>query len=117
MSNSFGDLTYEELLQKRAELDETINQRARAEKRGAIEKALELINRYKLEIVDLFPRGSGRPGAPAPKRVAPKYRDPVTGATWTGRGKAPLWIADKDRSQFLLEKSQASKDDTGTKPS
>ena len=23
---------------------------------------------------------------------APKYRDPETGATWTGRGKAPAWM-------------------------
>lgn len=36
--------------------------------------------------------------------TAAKYRDPKTGATWTGHGRAPAWIADaKDRSKFLLE--------------
>jgi DNA-binding protein H-NS len=36
--------------------------------------------------------------------VAPKYADPKTGATWSGRGLAPLWIRDvKDRSKFLIE--------------
>ncbi len=25
--------------------------------------------------------------------VAPKYRDPATGASWTGRGKQPRWLA------------------------
>jgi DNA-binding protein H-NS len=25
--------------------------------------------------------------------VAPKYRDSATGATWTGRGKQPKWLA------------------------
>lgn len=25
--------------------------------------------------------------------VAPKFRDPSTGATWTGRGKQPKWLA------------------------
>lgn len=25
--------------------------------------------------------------------VAPKYRDAATGATWTGRGKQPRWLA------------------------
>lgn len=25
--------------------------------------------------------------------VAPKYRDPTTGETWTGRGKPPKWLA------------------------
>jgi len=26
-------------------------------------------------------------------KVAPKYKDPSTGATWTGRGKQPKWLA------------------------
>ncbi|MFM0498594.1 H-NS family nucleoid-associated regulatory protein [Paraburkholderia caledonica] len=31
------------------------------------------------------------------------YRDPKTGATWSGRGRAPAWIANvKDRSKFLI---------------
>ena len=33
----------------------------------------------------------------------PKYQHPKTGATWTGHGRAPAWIADaKDRSKFLI---------------
>lgn len=39
---------------------------------------------------------------PSVSKVAPKYRDPVTGQTWTGRGKPPAWIAGKDREQFLI---------------
>jgi len=31
------------------------------------------------------------------------YRDPKSGATWSGCGRAPAWIADaKDRSRFLI---------------
>jgi len=41
------------------------------------------------------------------KPVAPKYRHPNSGATWTGRGKAPLWIVEAEkngqmRQQFLI---------------
>ena len=36
-------------------------------------------------------------------KVAPKYRDPATGDTWTGRGKAPRWIAGKNRDDFLID--------------
>jgi DNA-binding protein H-NS len=33
---------------------------------------------------------------------AVRYRDPKTGATWTGRGRPPAWIAGvKDRTHFL----------------
>jgi DNA-binding protein H-NS len=42
--------------------------------------------------------------------VAPKYADPKTGATWSGRGLAPLWIRDvKDRSKFLIEAGAKAK--------
>ncbi|MFL9889169.1 H-NS family nucleoid-associated regulatory protein [Paraburkholderia agricolaris] len=34
---------------------------------------------------------------------APKYRDPKTGATWSGRGRSPAWLASaKDRTAFLI---------------
>lgn len=40
-------------------------------------------------------RRTGRKSAGSDKRsvVAPKYRDAATGATWTGRGKQPKWLA------------------------
>ncbi|WP_439889659.1 H-NS histone family protein [Ralstonia sp. 25C] len=58
------------------------------------------------------------PGAPRGNRVhpakalkgavgKPKYRNAETGATWTGHGKPPGWIArfdKKGREQFLIEK-------------
>jgi DNA-binding protein H-NS len=35
--------------------------------------------------------------------AAPKYLHPKTGATWTGHGRAPAWIAEaKDRNKFLI---------------
>lgn len=46
--------------------------------------------------------------APAVKRqVAPKYRDPKSGETWSGRGKAPRWLAAEEaagnsRTTFLI---------------
>ncbi|MBB3259943.1 DNA-binding protein H-NS [Paraburkholderia bannensis] len=48
--------------------------------------------------------GAAKAPRAAVHHVAPKYADPKTGATWTGRGRAPLWIRDvKDRSKFLIE--------------
>jgi DNA-binding protein H-NS len=59
------------------------------------------------------PVGS-KPNTTATRKVAsssvvtavtpPKYGNPKTGATWTGHGRAPAWIADaKDRSKFLID--------------
>ncbi|WP_268959019.1 H-NS family nucleoid-associated regulatory protein [Paraburkholderia solitsugae] len=36
--------------------------------------------------------------------AAVKYRDPKSGATWSGRGRAPTWLAGaKDRTKFLID--------------
>ena len=35
--------------------------------------------------------------------VAPKYRDSSTGATWTGRGKQPKWLAAALKTGKKLE--------------
>ncbi|MDD1484308.1 H-NS histone family protein [Burkholderia thailandensis] len=41
--------------------------------------------------------------------VAAKYIDPKTGATWSGRGRAPAWIASaKNRDRFLVGGKAAS---------
>ncbi|WP_408468024.1 H-NS family nucleoid-associated regulatory protein [Paraburkholderia sp. RL17-380-BIE-A] len=33
--------------------------------------------------------GKGQPKGPQPA----KYRDPKSGATWSGRGPAPVWLS------------------------
>ena len=32
-----------------------------------------------------------------------KYRDPVTGQTWTGRGRAPKWLEGRKKEDFLIK--------------
>lgn len=34
----------------------------------------------------------------AKRKVAPKYRDAQTGATWSGRGLTPKWLAEKEKA-------------------
>ena len=49
-------------------------------------------------------KGKGQPKGAQP----PKYRHPTTGATWSGRGPAPAWLASvKDRTRFLIDSSAA----------
>lgn len=36
-------------------------------------------------------------------KPAVQYRNPATGQTWTGRGKAPKWIDGKDYAQFAVK--------------
>jgi hypothetical protein len=44
-----------------------------------------------------------------------KYLDPKTGATWSGRGPAPTWLAAaKDRSKFLIAGADVGSADAGS---
>ncbi|KAA1006190.1 H-NS histone family protein [Paraburkholderia panacisoli] len=61
--------------------------------------------------------GKGQRKGPQPSL----YLDPKTGATWSGRGRAPAWLASaKDRTKFLIDGASAAADvsaSTETKPS
>lgn len=97
--------SYKELLAQRASLEQKIAQARQQEIDGAVSAIRELIAEFDLSAEQIFPGKRGRIGSPtqrATKTVAPKYRDPSTGQTWTGRGKAPVWIRDKNREEFLI---------------
>ncbi len=54
------------------------------------------------------PRKTAGAGSTAKKPVAPKYRHPDTGDTWSGRGKPPRWLAAAEeqgatRESFLIK--------------
>lgn len=98
MSQSLKDL-----LQQREALEKAIADARQNEISAAVAKVRELIAEYGLTAQDVFPGRTGRAaGTKSASKVAAKYRDPATGQTWTGRGKAPKWIDGKDRAQFLI---------------
>ncbi len=91
---------YKDLLKQREDLEAKIAEARNAEVASAIAQVRQLVLDYSLTERDVF--GGVRTSSAKGSTVAPKYKDPVTGATWTGRGKPPLWIADKEREQFLI---------------
>lgn len=95
--------TYKELLQQQQALALQIEEARKREIADAVAQVRRIVDEYALEPRDVFP-GAGRraAGVRAGGKVAPKYRDPATGQTWTGRGKAPKWIDGKNREAFLI---------------
>jgi len=95
--------SYKELLAQREALELAIAQARQNEISSAVAKVRELVAEYGLTVQDIFPGRAAKTGsAKAVSKVAAKYRDPATGQTWTGRGKAPKWIDGKDRNQFVI---------------
>ncbi|MEJ0003662.1 MAG: H-NS histone family protein [Pararobbsia sp.] len=94
--------TYHELLAQRNELERQIEE-ARAEEFAAVVIDIkQKMADYSITLAELDMDGGHSKSTKPRASVAPKYRDPVTGATWSGRGKPPKWIAGKDRGGFAL---------------
>ncbi len=72
----------------------------------ALEKAQALVKDFNIRQTDLFANPTSR--ASQKPKVPPKYRDPLTGATWTGRGMAPKW-AKGDKSKLLIHPPENAK--------
>ena len=89
---------------------------------GALDQIRELMIKHGLTTEDIEQRAKARreraraerlgltEGASAAKgKLPPKYRDPKTGATWSGHARPPSWIKDvKDRTRFLIDPAQAA---------
>lgn len=105
--------TLQDLVTQREALDTQIYDLKKAEAANAIKQVQQIVKLYSLTEQDVF--GTAR--VPKEKKqkvdVEAKYRDPSTGKEWTGRGLAPKWIRDKDRTLFLIV-PQATTEATAT---
>lgn len=98
--------SYKELLKQREALEQQISEARRRELSDAVSQVRSLVAEYGLTAQDVFPAGKAAPkgarSSTAGTKVAPKYRNPATGETWTGRGKAPKWIQNENREKFVI---------------
>ncbi|SEK13640.1 H-NS family nucleoid-associated regulatory protein [Paraburkholderia diazotrophica] len=120
--------TLEKLQARIAKLQTQAEALAAKQSSGVIAKIRDMMERYDLTIADIEAHVGGarkrgrKPGvkiatgalgtgrtksaAGAKGKLPPKYRDPKTGATWSGHARPPQWIAGaKDRTKFLIDGS------------
>ena len=97
-------LALEQLLQEQEALNARITAIKTEQKDAVIEEIKSKIALFGLSMADLglYMPSTERERNSKKKPVPPKYRDPETGVTWSGRGNPPLWIAGKDRTQFVI---------------
>ncbi|WP_321927903.1 H-NS family nucleoid-associated regulatory protein [Paraburkholderia guartelaensis] len=78
---------------------------------AVLEKIRGLMEKHAVTVADIEAfvgkrrgRKSGNNAALLQPAAAAKYRDPKSGALWSGRGRAPAWIANaRNRARFLIE--------------
>ena len=95
MSN-YADLLAQKIaLEKQtADLERRLAEVRRSERAGVIAKVKALLAEHGLTTADLggVSGGGKKSSLASDSKVAPKYRNPVTGDTWTGRGLKPKWV-------------------------
>lgn len=85
--------TYQELLAQKAELERKIENARKQELSDAVAQIKGLMAQYGITVADLGAKSpAGKPASSKGGKVAPKYRNPATGDTWTGRGRQPKWV-------------------------
>ncbi|MFM0198008.1 MULTISPECIES: H-NS histone family protein [Paraburkholderia] len=90
---------YKDLLAQKEQLEKLIAEAHEKEADAALERVREAVAEFGFTPEDVFGkrRGKGR------RAAAPKYRNPETGETWSGRGRAPRWIKDQDLERFRIK--------------
>ncbi|KVG73584.1 H-NS histone [Burkholderia ubonensis] len=89
--------TYSELLEQFDQLKRDIDVAREREAQLIAQRVMDLLAANGVNVQDLLHgRGSDR------RRGAPKYWNPETGATWSGRGRMPTWLIGQDLQRFLI---------------
>jgi DNA-binding protein H-NS len=86
-------MTLEKLMKLKSDVEATLARKV-SEERRALEQELSKLGGY---------TGGKKARGGSPGAVAPKYRDPETGATWAGRGLKPRWLTAAIKSGKSLE--------------
>ncbi|WP_175831282.1 H-NS family nucleoid-associated regulatory protein [Burkholderia cepacia] len=91
---------YLALIAQRDALDAQINAAREAEREAAIGQIKALMKEFDLSVLDLQEKVHKRNSSRMP--TVPKYRDPATGKTWSGKGRQPAWLGN-DPAAFLIQ--------------
>jgi DNA-binding protein H-NS len=89
--------TLTELIEKQTALERQISAARNAARSEALAEIRNLMMAHGLMAADLnasLKVKTAGTGGGSRGKVAPKYREPATGATWTGRGLKPKWLAE-----------------------
>lgn len=104
-------LPIDKLKEMRENLQEVYMTKLKEKQEEVIEQIRQLMLDYEItpDMLGIRTASSSYSEPKQTPKTPPKYRDPLSGATWSGRGRAPLWIKDKDYKDFLIDAQDAVK--------
>ena len=78
-----------------AALDGAIERKVASTRTEALASVKATVELYGFEAYEVFDK-------PASRKVPVKWRDPSTGAEWSGRGRAPKWFIADRSAEFAV---------------
>jgi len=93
--------SYAEYVEQIAKLQALAEAARKDEINNGIKKIRELMQMYGVTVDDLASGSRAKP-TKAKGSVAAQFKNPETGETWTGRGRAPRWLSGKDKEAFRI---------------
>lgn len=94
--------TYAEYVEQIARLQSLAEAARQDEIAGAMQQIKSLMQQYGITVGDLSSARSAK-ATKAKATVAAQFKNPETGETWTGRGRAPRWLDGKNKEQFRIK--------------
>jgi len=86
-----------ELKAQKEALEAQIAAVLKSERKEAISQVRAIIAEFELTEKEVFAKKQNAKGT-----VPAKYKNPQTGETWTGRGRAPKWLEGKSKAEFAI---------------
>lgn len=109
-SNNMNASNLDSLLKQKNEIEKKIETVYAESRREELKNIISKIKYFEISPQECFgkkilvqTKKAAAQSFPKTNKVNAKYRNPATNETWTGRGKAPLWIKDKDRKLFEIK--------------
>lgn len=96
----------EELQAEREKLDAEIKAKLDAQKASVIAQIKTVVETYSIPVDELVEALGGLKSKRKGIKTKQKFRDPASGATWSGRGKEPAWIKGQNRDDFLIPEDE-----------
>jgi DNA-binding protein H-NS len=97
------NMSVEDLRRQQEEIDRRIREKQAEEKAAIIAQIVGVVNTYQIPVDELVEALGGLKVKRKGVKAKPKFQDPASGTTWSGRGKEPAWIKGKDRARFAID--------------
>ena len=91
IEEAIQQLPLDEIREATRMIEREEKRREREARKEAQQELKQVAQRYGFDLETLVEGGNTK-GGRRQNKVAPKYKDPESGKTWTGRGRKPKWV-------------------------